>query len=98
MQSRKDPKDYPTLENDEYYIEWSTKMVRGIKLDEWERLVDSNFVNSNVPTGTDNELLELQILFMSTVLDLALLNPKEMKLVYLYKDNSRTLSTVNERH
>ena len=36
-------KDYPVLENDEYYTEWKTKMERQIKLEGWDRLIDDTF-------------------------------------------------------
>ena len=73
-------------------------MVSTIKLDGWEGLVDSSFVNSTASPGIDQELFTLQIVFMSTVLDLVLLNPKGMNLVHSYKDNPRTLWDAHESH
>ena len=73
-------------------------MVCSIKLGGWERLIDSSFVNTTVCLGTDQELFILQIVFMSTVLDLVLLNPKGMKFIHFYKDKPRTLWTAHESH
>ena len=50
---RKDPKDYPILEVDEYYTEWYIKIKRQIKVDGWERVTDTSFVNANVRPGSD---------------------------------------------
>ena len=62
-------KNYPILENDEFYTEWRTKMVRQIQLDGWERLIDPDSLNSTLRSGIDTELCALQSVFMSTVLD-----------------------------
>ena len=70
-----------------------------IKLDEWEETHWLRFFQYKVRSGTDRELFELQIVFMSTVFDLELSNPKGMKLVLqLYKDNPRTMWTTHETY
>ena len=43
--TRKDAKDYPVLNEDEYYTEWLTQILRQIKMDGWDRIVDPNFLN-----------------------------------------------------
>ena len=55
----KDVKDYPVLEVDEFYTEWYKKMMRQIKLDGWERIIDLHFVNNTIRVGSDSALLKL---------------------------------------
>ena len=52
-------------------------MVRQIRLNVWEPLVNYNFVNNTLRPETDQELFTLQAVFMSTVLDKKLLNPMD---------------------
>ena len=78
---QQDIKDYPTLENDEYYIEWHKKVDRQSKLDGWYRLIDLAFDPLNIQPDTDQELFDLQEVFMSTVLQLMLQTPKGMNLI-----------------
>ena len=47
------PNDYPILEVDEYYTEWYIKIKRQIKVDGWERVTDTSFVNANVRPRSD---------------------------------------------
>ena len=68
------------MEVDEYYTEWYTKIKSQIKIDGWERVIDPSFVNSNVCPGSDQDLLELQLVFMSMVLEKVLLNGKGKRL------------------
>ena len=58
-QQRKDIKDYPTLEADEYYTEWYILIKRQIKVDGWERITETGFINANVRSVSDRDLLEL---------------------------------------
>ena len=77
---RKNTKDYPVLEVDEFYTEWYMNIRRRIKVNGWERVIDTKFVNSSVRPGSDEDLLELQLVFMSMVLEKVLLNGKGKKL------------------
>ena len=56
-------------------------MLRQITLDGREQLIDTNFANSTLRTGTDKELFVLQAIFMSIVLYKVLLNTYGMKMV-----------------
>ena len=64
----------------------------------WEQLIDTSFLDTEVCPDTDGDLFKIQVVFMSPVLDLVLLNPKAMKLVRLYKDNPWTLWSVHETY
>ena len=57
--TRKDTKDYPVLNEDEYYTEWITQILRQIKMDDWDRIVDPNFLNGSVRPRSDSDLLDL---------------------------------------
>ena len=63
-----------------------------------ERLVNSTFVNSNATAGSDRELLTLQIVFFSIVLDRVLLNKKGKHLNRVYKDDPQELWIKHEAH
>ena len=93
--TRKDAKDYPVLNEDEYYTEWLTQILRQIKMDGWERIVDPNFLNSSVRTGSHSDLLDLPLVFMSQVMVKVLLNIKGKKLVRNYKKQPITLWKVH---
>ena len=73
-------------------------MVQQLTLDGWERLIDPIFNNKSVRTGTDQELFSLQAVFISTVLDKALLNTYGIKLVRLYKDSPRVIQEKHQEH
>ena len=96
--TRKDAKGYPVLNEDEYYTEWITQILRQIKMDGWDRIVDPNFFNGNVRPGSDSDLLDLQLVFMSQVMEKVLLNVKGKKLVRSYKKQPRTLWKVHQEH
>ena len=88
---RKDTKDYPVLEVDKFYTKWYTNIKRQIKVDGRERVIDTNFVKSSVRPGSDHNLLELQLVFMSMVVEKVLLNSKGKKLNQSYKNHPQTL-------
>ena len=96
--TRKDAKGYPVLNKDEYYTEWLTQILRQIKMDGRERSFDPNFLNSSVQPGSDSDLLDLRLVFMSQVMEKVLLNVKEKKLVRSYKKQPRTLWKVHRVH
>ena len=81
--------NYPLLENDEFYTKWRIKMIRQIKLDGWERLIDDTFDSRFLHPRTDQDLYSLQAIFMSTVLEMVLLNIYGMKFARLYDDTPR---------
>ena len=91
-------KGYPILEADEYYLEWHTKMVRRLKSDSMERLVNLSFVNSAATAGSNRKLLPLQIVFFSVVLDRVLLNKKGKHLNRVYKDDLQELWIKYKAH
>ena len=97
-QTRKDVKDYPVLKEYEYYTEWLTKIQRQIKMDGWERVVDINFFNSTVRSGSNSNLLDLQLVFMSQVLEKVLLNVNGKKLTRSYNEQPRTLWKLHQEH
>ena len=94
----KSAKDYPLLENDEYYTEWIVKMIRQIKLDTWERLIDMNFDTKTIRAGSNSELYTLQGVFMSTVLEKVLVNIHGLKLVRSFEDDPKSLWRKYEEH
>lgn len=94
--TRKDAKDYPVLNEDEYYTDWLTQILRQIKMDGWDRIVDPNFLNGSVRPGSDSDLLDLQLVFMSQVMEKVLLNLKGKKLVRNYKKQPQTFWKVHQ--
>ena len=54
--------------------------MRQIKIDGWERVIDIHFVNGTTQAGSNSDLLELQLVFMSQVMEKVLLNVKGKKL------------------
>ena len=62
---RKDIEDYPILESDDFYTEWYIQIKHQIKVDGWERITETSFINANARPGSDRDLLELQLVFMS---------------------------------
>ena len=73
-------------------------MICQIKLDMWERLIDTNFDSKTLPPNADTEVYTLQCVFMSTVLEKILLNTHGLKLVRLFEDNPKALWKKQEEH
>ena len=86
------------MEVNEFYTEWYTNIKRQIKVNGWERVIDPSFVNSNVRPGSDHNLLELQLVFMSMVLEKVPLNRNGKKLNRFYKNHPQTLWKLHQEH
>ena len=64
--------------------------MRQIKVDGWKRIINPNFVNNTVRIGSDKELLELQLVFISIVMEKLLLSVTGKKLNRTYKNHPQT--------
>ena len=86
------------MESDDFYTEWYIQIKRQIKVDGWERITDTNFVNANVRSGSDKDFMELQLVFMSMVLEKVLLSGKGKRLRRSNKQHPQRLWKLHQEY
>ena len=72
--------------------------MRQIKLDGCDQIIDIHFVNSTMRVGSDSNLLDLQLVFMSQVMKKVLMNVKREKLNRSNRDHPQTIWKLHQEH
>ena len=67
--SKQDETAYPLLENDQMYTDWIVKIKRKLTSEEMSRMIDLNFHQNQLSTGSDTLLFEAQENHMASVLE-----------------------------
>ena len=96
--SRKDEKDYPVLESDRIFYDWSVKFERKIRTEEMYRMIDPGFYIVSLHAGSDTDLFHRQKNHFSSVLDHVLQTSEGKRLTRKYPDDPRKVWNLHEAH
>ena len=95
---RRDPTQYPILENDNEYTDWIIKMTRQFKSEECERMIDENFKDNKVAGDAENDLFIAQVNLVSIVLERVLKTTNGMRLTRKHVNDPREIYRLHEEH
>lgn len=78
--ARRDPTQYVIFEADEEYTDWIIKIIRQFKINNCNRMIDQSFMDNQVVVGLDSVFFDLQMTFMSIVLERVLKTANGLRL------------------
>ena len=96
--SRKDEKDYPVLESDRIFYDWSVKFERKIRTEEMYRMIDPGFHIGSLHAGLDTDLFHRQKNHFASVLEHVLQTSEGKRLTRKYPDDPRKVWSLHEVH
>ena len=96
--SRKDKKEYPVLDNDQMFLEWSVKFESKIRSEEMFRMIDPNFHIGLLDSGLDTDLFHRQKNHFTSVLKHILQTSEGKWLTKKYLDDPRQVWSLHQVH
>ena len=96
--SRKDEKEYPVLDSDQMFSEWSVKFEHKIHSEEIFRMIDPGFHTSSLDAGSDTDLFHKQKNHFASVLDGVLQTSEGKRLIRKHPDDPCKVWSLHQAH